>query len=88
MPLNIAIDGPAGAGKTTIAQEVANHLSIQYLDTGAMYRALAYKALREDIDPRDADAGDARKYTRGGCFRWFRPAHPLRRAGGGFPSAG
>lgn len=51
--LNIAIDGPAGAGKSTIAKAVAKELGILYLDTGAMYRALALKALRLGIDPND-----------------------------------
>ena len=51
--LNIAIDGPAGAGKSTIAKAVAKELGILYLDTGAMYRALALKAIRDGIDPND-----------------------------------
>jgi len=49
--LNIAIDGPAGAGKSTIAKAVAKALDILYLDTGAMYRALAWKALKLGLDP-------------------------------------
>jgi cytidylate kinase len=49
----IAIDGPVGAGKSTIAKLVAEKLSYKYIDTGAMYRALAYKALKEGVDPRD-----------------------------------
>lgn len=53
--LNIAIDGPAGAGKSTIAKAVAKELGILYLDTGAMYRALALKAIRLGIDPNDAE---------------------------------
>ena len=52
--INIAIDGPAGAGKSTVAKAVAQKLSILYLDTGAMYRALALKAIRAGIDPNDA----------------------------------
>lgn len=56
MHINIAIDGPAGAGKSTIAKAVARALGILYLDTGAMYRALALKAQRLGIDPTDADA--------------------------------
>ena len=56
MPLSIAIDGPVGAGKTTIAKMLAESLGIQYLDTGATYRAIALKALREQISPHDADA--------------------------------
>ncbi len=49
--INIAIDGPAGAGKSTIARAVAKKLGILYLDTGAMYRALALKALRRGLVP-------------------------------------
>ncbi len=45
----IAIDGPAGAGKSTIAKRVAKALDILYLDTGAMYRTVAYKALNEGV---------------------------------------
>ena len=46
--INIAIDGPAGAGKSTIAKAVAKSLNIIYLDTGAMYRATAYFALQNN----------------------------------------
>lgn len=53
--LNIAIDGPAGAGKSTIAKALAKELHILYLDTGAMYRALALKAIRGGIDPNDRE---------------------------------
>lgn len=59
MALTIAIDGPVGAGKSTIASMLAHSLGILHLDTGAMYRALALKALREDVDPRDAGAAEA-----------------------------
>ncbi|MDH3756193.1 MAG: (d)CMP kinase, partial [Acidimicrobiia bacterium] len=52
----IAIDGPAGSGKSTVAREVADRLGLDYLDTGAMYRAVAYSALRHDMDPSDDDA--------------------------------
>ncbi|HVM08801.1 MAG TPA: (d)CMP kinase [Acidimicrobiales bacterium] len=52
----IAIDGPAGSGKSTIAKLVADRLGLAYLDTGAMYRSIAYAALRDGIDPADADA--------------------------------
>ncbi len=50
--LNIAIDGPAGAGKSTIARLLARKLGILYLDTGAMYRAIGLKALRTGTDMR------------------------------------
>lgn len=52
----IAIDGPAGAGKSTIARAVANRLGFEYLDTGAMYRALALAAIERGVDLEDADA--------------------------------
>ncbi len=53
--INIAIDGPAGAGKSTVARAVAKKLGILYLDTGAMYRAMALKAMREGINPNDKE---------------------------------
>jgi cytidylate kinase len=49
----IAIDGPAGAGKSTIARRVAARLGFTYIDTGAMYRALALWALRQNLNPSD-----------------------------------
>lgn len=52
----IAIDGPAGAGKSTIAKRLSKLLNIAYLDTGAMYRALTLKALRLEVDLEDEDA--------------------------------
>jgi CMP/dCMP kinase len=51
--LIIAIDGPSGAGKSTLAKRVARELGFIYLDTGAMYRALALKVLREGVDLAD-----------------------------------
>ena len=50
----ITIDGPAGTGKSTVAREVAERLSFVFLDTGAMYRAVALEALRRQADLRDA----------------------------------
>ena len=56
MAFNIAIDGPAGAGKSTIAKRVAKELSYIYVDTGAMYRAMALYFLREKIAPENEEA--------------------------------
>jgi len=50
----IAIDGPAGSGKSTVARRVASRLGLDYLDTGAMYRSVAFEAMRRGIDPDDA----------------------------------
>lgn len=52
----IAIDGPSGTGKSTVAREVARRLGIGYLDTGAMYRAITVSILDEGLDPGDAEA--------------------------------
>ncbi|CCO09017.1 (d)CMP kinase [Desulforamulus hydrothermalis] len=52
----IAIDGPAGAGKSTVAKLVAHRLGLLYIDTGAMYRAVTLKALRRGVDLNDAAA--------------------------------
>ena len=54
--ISIAIDGPAGAGKTTIAREVARRLGLKYVDTGAMYRAVAWKSLEQGIPLSDEKA--------------------------------
>ena len=55
-PINIALDGPAGAGKSTVAKELGKRLDILYLDTGAMYRALGLKAYEQKIDISDETA--------------------------------
>ncbi|NLA71612.1 MAG: (d)CMP kinase [Clostridiaceae bacterium] len=55
-PLVIAIDGPSGAGKSTVARLLSEHLGILCLDTGAMYRALGYKALQQGLEPSDPEA--------------------------------
>jgi CMP/dCMP kinase len=54
--LSVAIDGPAAAGKSTVAKIIAEDYSYIYIDTGAMYRALTYKALQEGIDLKDEKA--------------------------------
>ncbi len=50
----IAIDGPAGSGKSTVGRRLATRLGLTYLDTGAMYRAVAFAAIRRHVDPTDA----------------------------------
>ena len=56
MSMNIAIDGPAGAGKSTIAKRLGKKLGFIYVDTGAMYRAMAYYFLQHNIDAKDENA--------------------------------
>lgn len=51
----IAIDGPAGSGKSTVARLLAERLGLEYLDTGAMYRAVTFAALRRNVDPADTE---------------------------------
>lgn len=53
---SVAIDGPAGAGKSTMARRAAAELQFVYVDTGAIYRTVGFAALRAGIDPKDADA--------------------------------
>lgn len=52
----IAIDGPAGAGKSTVARALADRLGLEYLDTGAMYRAITFAAVAKDVSVYDVDA--------------------------------
>lgn len=54
MSFNVAIDGPAGAGKSTVAKAVAKEMGLIYVDTGAMYRAMALFMLREGVDLKDS----------------------------------
>ena len=54
--INIALDGPAGSGKSTVAKKIANELNILYLDTGAMYRACALKCLLSGVNVKDEKA--------------------------------
>jgi cytidylate kinase len=56
----IAVDGPSGSGKSSTARGVATRLGLQYLDTGAMYRAVAWSVLEHHIDPEDAEAAATR----------------------------
>ena len=51
--IRVAIDGPSGAGKSTIARAVAKRMEMDYIDTGAMYRAVAYKMLRDNVPVSD-----------------------------------
>lgn len=55
-PTIIAIDGPAGSGKSTVARAVSDRVGIPYLDTGAMYRSVAFAALRAGVDPEDGES--------------------------------
>lgn len=55
-PVIVAIDGPSGVGKSTVARSVARRLGVPYLDTGAMYRAIGLRILEAGIDPDDAEA--------------------------------
>lgn len=59
MSFNVAIDGPAGAGKSTVAKSVAALKNFIYVDTGAMYRAMALYFLRKGIDKTDESAINA-----------------------------
>ena len=54
--LRVAIDGPGGTGKSTIAKAIAARFGLEYIDTGAMYRAMALKSVREGVDPADEPA--------------------------------
>ena len=56
MSHNVAIDGPAGAGKSTIAKRIARRLGYIYVDTGAMYRAMAYYLIQKQVDAADQEA--------------------------------
>src|SRR4051794_41810766 len=76
--LIIAIDGPSGAGKGTVARAVAARLGYRHIDTGAMYRAIAWKATHDGIDLTNEAAGAA---PRGGA----RLGPGGRRGGGGGP---
>ena len=55
-PLVVAIDGPSGSGKSSTARGVAGRLGLEFLDTGAMYRAATWLAVQRDVDLTDTDA--------------------------------
>lgn len=55
-PVTIALDGPSGSGKSSVSRAVARSLGVGYLDTGAMYRAVTWWCLEQDVDLADADA--------------------------------
>lgn len=64
MSYNIAIDGPAGAGKSTIAKKIAKKRNVIYVDTGAMYRAMALYLIHSQVNPEDTSAiADACRYA-------------------------
>jgi len=64
----IAIDGPSGAGKSTVARLLSKELGFEYIDTGAMYRALAYKAYKNNIDINEAEIKEMLKTTNVGYY--------------------
>ncbi len=84
VPLTIAIDGPSGSGKSSVSREVARRLGIGYLDTGAMYRALAWWCLHEQIDPADPVNADvvARAASSFPLAMPLDPDDPVVRVGG------
>lgn len=55
-PVVVAVDGPGGSGKSTVARELARRLDVPHVDTGAYYRAVTLLVLRADVDPADAEA--------------------------------
>ena len=59
MPIQVAIDGPVASGKSTVARRLADRLGFVFLDTGALYRAVAYLALERGVAPTDADGVEA-----------------------------
>ena len=64
MPINIAIDGPAGAGKSTVARQLAKEMGYIYVDTGAMYRAIGLYVYRKHVPEEDTNAiGETAKET-------------------------
>ena len=76
MKITIAIDGPAGAGKSTVAKILADKLGLLYIDTGAMYRAATWLALKEQIDLEDGES-----LAEALCHRDLRLESPEESAG-------
>jgi cytidylate kinase len=72
----IAIDGPAGSGKSTVGRETARRLGLRYVDTGAMYRAVAVAAIRHSLDP--GDESSLARTVEGITVRPGSPAEPFR----------
>ena len=68
----VAIDGPSGSGKSSVAREVARRCGLTYLDTGAMYRSVALACLDAGVDPEDADAVDMRDCLSDGVNEFLR----------------
>ena len=75
----VAIDGPAGAGKSTVARRLAERLGFRYLDTGAMYRALTWLALRESLPLGDGRAARQPRALEPRRLRRARPGVHRRR---------
>jgi len=77
----VALDGPSGTGKTTVARKLATHLDAGYLDTGAMYRLIALAVLRADAEP--TDGAEVYRVARAAEFEvGTSPAHPYARLAG------
>ena len=77
----VAVDGPAGSGKSSVSRAAAEYLDLDYQDTGAAYRALAWLALERGVDPDDPDAVD-RAARRLRLRARHRPDHYFVRVGG------
>ena len=77
MPMVVAIDGPSGSGKSSTARGVASRLGLDFLDTGAMYRAATWLAMHLGVDRTDTDAVAA--LVRGASFELSVDPHESRR---------
>lgn len=74
---SVALDGPAGAGKSTMARAAAKRLQFVYVDTGAIYRTLAYAVLQNNINPADTEAVAVLLPTLSLSMRWERDAQHM-----------